>query len=142
MFYKSTTTIQCTLQMFRWIQIQANSIVFVGKLKCNNKTLISFQGITNLHAFLQGSKWYTENSCNCCGKNIYSIEAYERRTVFFNHLFPTTVNSCQDRQLPILIAPVHKYTFWQDIVQNKCSLLYLIQITNNYNLDWYSNLFD
>ena len=48
---------------------------------------------------------------NSYEENSYSVEAYERRTVFFNHLFPTTVNSCQDRQLPILIAPVHKHTF-------------------------------
>ena len=82
-----------------------------------------FSGNREFSCILQGSKWYTGTPCSPCGENIYSVEAYERRTVFFNHLFPTTVNSCQDRQLPILIAPVHKDSFWREIVQKKCSIL-------------------
>ena len=83
----------------------------------------------------------TGNTCSPCGENIYSIEAYERRTVFFNHLFPTTVNSCQDRQLPILIAPVHTKIHFNKKLSRK-SEAYLILMTITWNTDWFSKSFD
>ena len=103
MFYKSTTTMY-TANVYSELQWVT---VFMGKLV--NVTITPHNLCRNTCILLGSS--VTGNACNSYEENIYSVEAYERRTVFFNHLFPTTVNSCQDRQLPILIAPVHKDTF-------------------------------